>query len=99
MEAYTSLKEAIEDLKKQGYSEDFRLKNDCIECSKGVYRLFPDEFHIDKVLRFDIDSDPADQAILYAISSDKQNVRGLLVNSYGTYHDELADEMVEKLKY
>lgn len=95
MEGYSSLKEAIEDLKRQGYAEDFRLKNDCIECSKGVYRLFPNEFHIDKVFRFDVDSDPADQAILYAISSDTRNVKGLLVNSYGTYHDE----MVEKLKY
>ena len=58
----------------------------------------PHEFTIDKSFRFDVDEDPSDQAVLYAISSQVHNIKGLLVNGYGIYSDDVSNDMLDKLK-
>jgi hypothetical protein len=97
MESYETLTEAITALKTQGYTEDFNLKENCLECIAGRQQLFPQEFVIDKSFRFDVNEDPSDQSVLYAISSEKHSLRGLLVNGYGIYSDDVSNEMLEKL--
>ena len=96
---YNTLSEGINALRKEGYTEDFNLKQDCIECRKGKFRIFQHEFKIDKVYRYEGDSNPDDEAILYAISSDKYNLKGILVNAYGIYSEDITDEMLSKLKW
>lgn len=98
MESFDTLVEAIEELKKQGYTEDFNLKQNCIECQNGDYKIFHNEFEIDKFFRFEGDSNPDDSSILYAISSEKYKLKGILVNAYGIYSDDMTDEMLAKLK-
>ncbi len=98
MESYETLSEAINSLKQQGYTEDFNLQQSCIECRNGEYQIFHDEFHIDKTFRFEDNTDPADQSILYAISSEKYHLKGVLVNGYGIYSDSITNEMADKLK-
>jgi hypothetical protein len=98
MENYETLTEALAALKKQGYTEDFNLKQDCIECREGALKFFHNEFHIDKIFRFEDNTDPAEESILYAISSNKHDIKGVLVNGYGIYSDTLTDEMTNKLK-
>ncbi|MBS1635334.1 MAG: phosphoribosylpyrophosphate synthetase [Bacteroidetes bacterium] len=98
METYNTLSEAIQALKKQGYSLDFNLKETCLECSEGKHKLTHEDFVVDKFFRFDTDEDPADQSILYAISSVKHDVKGLLVNGFGRFSDPVANELLEKLK-
>jgi hypothetical protein len=97
MESYETLSEAISSLKQQGYTEDFNLKENCLECIAGMQELLPQEFNIDKSFRFDVDEDPSDQAMLYAISSTVYNIKGLLVNGYGIYSDDVSNEMLQKL--
>lgn len=98
MESYNSLIEAINGLKAQGYTEDFNLKENCIHCSNGKYQLAPDEFKVDKFFRFEGNSDPEDQSVIYAISSDTHHVKGVLVNGYGINSEPMANEIMEKLK-
>ena len=95
---YDTLSEAIAELRKEGYTEDFNLEHDCLICSDGTLKIFKDDFVVDKFYRFEGDSDPADEAILYAISSHKNNMKGILVNGYGISAEPIASEMVEKLK-
>ena len=98
MEAYDTMVEAINALRNQNYVEDFNLKQNCLECRNGEFKVFANEFEIDKFFRFEGDSNPDDSSILYAISSDKHGLKGLLVNAYGVYSEEITDEMLEKLK-
>lgn len=98
MESYDTLSEAINALRIQGYTEDFNLKKNCLECLNGGHEIGPGDFKIDKFFRFDVDENPSDQAMLYAISSEKLEKRGVLVAGYGLYSDELSNEMLEKLK-
>ena len=98
MSPYSTLSETINILRKEGYNEDFNLQQDCLECHNGEYQLLEDEFKVDKFFRFEGDSNPSDSAILYAISSDSKNLKGLLVNGYGIYSEPFADKMVKKLE-
>lgn len=86
------------ELRKQGYVEDFNLLEQCLVCRAGEYKVFADEFEVDKLYRFEGPSDPADAAILYAISSAKHGLKGVLVNGYGISSNEVADEMMQKLQ-
>src|ERR1700744_3098530 len=98
MESYETVTEAITALRKQGYTEDFNLMENCLECSAGSKKILHDEFKIDKFFRFEGNTDPDDESILYAISSDKHHMKGILVNGYGTSSEGMADELLEKLK-
>ena len=98
MENYETLSEAITALRQQGYTADFNLQENCLECIAGRQELLPHEFTIDKSFRFDVDENPSDQAMLYAISSEIHHMKGLLVNGYGIYSDEMSNDMLEKLK-
>ncbi len=98
MENYETLSEAINALRQQGYTVDFNLKQNCIVCKDSVHKFAHNEFHIDKSFRFDVNEDPADQSVLYAISSEDQKVKGVLVNGYGVYSEALTNEMLDKLK-
>ncbi len=88
----------LKDLKAKGYTEDFNLKVDCIDCRGGQLRITPSDFQIDEHFRFEGASDPSDGAIVYAISSEKHKLKGVLVNAYGVYSDPMTDEMLAKLK-
>lgn len=98
MNTYNTLSEAVNDLTKKGYTLNFNLKQDCIECAEQPLSLQPEEFEIDDVYRFEGQNDPGDSNILYAISSHNHQVKGLLVNAYGAYSDSFSAKMVEKLK-
>lgn len=93
-----TITETVNKLRKQGYTEDFNLQQNCIECRNGHYRIFHDEFKVDKFYRFEGMSDPADSSIIYAISSDKYKLKGILINAYGIYSEPIVDEMLDKLK-
>jgi hypothetical protein len=97
MTKYSNLIEAVNGLKVEGYTEDFNLQQNCLECRNAEFKIFHDEFVIDKYFRFDNDSDPSDQSIIYAISSSKYNLKGTLINSYGIYSETVTSEMLDKL--
>lgn len=76
---------------------DFNIQEECVVCQKVNLSLSPDEFEIDKVYRFEGESNPDDEAIVYAISATNHDVKGVLVNSYGIYADPVASKLVKKL--
>jgi hypothetical protein len=97
-ESYGTLSETINGLKKEGYDLDFNIQKDRIICHRTGTSLSPEEFEIDKVYRFEGESNPDDSSILYAISSPKFGAKGTLVNAYGIYEDEASSALVEKLR-
>lgn len=100
-----TLVNTLNQLKAEGYTEDFNLLQDGIECN-GIEckrlnkKWLTHEFEIDKIFRFEGMTDPDDQSILYAISDTTDNtIKGTLVDGYGPNSDPLTQEMVQKLKY
>ena len=93
-----TLSQTMNYLRKEGYTEDFNLQQNCLECRTANLKVFPGDFKIDRYYRFEGESNPSDQSILYAISSDKHQLKGVLVNGYGIYSESLTDEMLEELE-
>ena len=98
MNSYSTLSETMEELRKQGYTEDFNLQQNCLECRNGQFKVFAEDFKVDHYFRFEGDSNPSDSSILYAISSDRLGLKGVLVNAYGIYSEPVTDELMEKLQ-
>ena len=92
-----SLTDAIKKYSDLGYTENLIPKIDHLEARSGELKFYPDDLVVDKVVRFENTSDPDDQSILYVISFPKSGHKGLYVDSYGTYHDELSHKMIETL--
>lgn len=97
MNQYDTVSQAVDDLKVRGYSTDFNLAADGLKCSQMPGPLKASEFEITEVYRFEGDSDPADEAVVYAIES-QHGLKGVLVNGYGASSNALSDDMVKKLK-
>lgn len=96
-QSFGTLSETINGLIKLGYTHDFNIKDECIVCHRANITLSPDDFQIDHVYRFEGDSDPEYQSILYAVSSTKFDVKGTLVNGYGISSEEATTKLIEKL--
>ena len=97
MKTFDTLSEAITELKKQGYDNDFNLHPEWIECPPLKLRLAPEEFHVDSVHRFEGMTNPDDSSVLYAIAS-PSGIRGLLVDAYGAYSESVSPTMIARLK-
>lgn len=98
MKGYTTLSDATTDLKKRGYNVDLNLQPECVNCPSRNLQLYPEDFTIDEFYRFEGMSNPPDNSIVYAISSDA-GVKGVQVDAYGIYAENLTDAMITKLRY
>lgn len=96
MYTYDTVSQAVNGLKERGYVTDFNIEYDCIVCREIPLRLKPDEFEISEVYRYEGLSDPADEAVVYAIES-RHGQKGVLVNGFGISADVVSDELVSKL--
>lgn len=94
MYVYDTVTEAVQGLKERGYDLDFNLKENCIVCKEGKFH--PEDFEIVEVYRFEGNSDPADEAVVYGIESNKGD-KGVLVSGYGLYADQLSSDLAKKL--
>ncbi len=97
-ESFGTLSETINGLINVGYIHDFNIEEECLVCHETKMTLSPDEFQIDKVYRFEGESNPDDQSILYAISAPKFALKGTLVNGYGISSDEKTSKLIERLE-
>ena len=95
--SYDTLSQAVNDLQARGYTDDLTLHDECVICNGSNTALHPDDFTIDEFHRFEGESNPSDESIVYAISSAKHNVRGVLVNAFGPGASSLNQAMVAKL--
>ena len=94
MIAYDTVSEAINGLKKRGFELDFNLKENCLVCHGDKFNA--DDFEIVEVYRFEGNSDPSDEAVVYAIQS-ITGMKGVLVNGYGISADSMSSDMAKKL--
>ena len=92
---YASVLEAINQLRAQGFVIDFNLDENCLVCGLDKYEI--DDLEIVDIYRYEGDSDPSEEAAVYAIES-KHGVKGILVTGYGTSTDSKSMEVLSKLK-
>jgi len=94
MEYYSDLVDALKGLKARGYTLDFNLKKDRIVTADK--HCLPHEFEVDEYHRFEGMSNPDDNSIIYAITTDDGR-KGTLIAAYGVYDDDASKALIEKL--
>ncbi|MBK7870017.1 MAG: phosphoribosylpyrophosphate synthetase [Saprospiraceae bacterium] len=94
MYSYDTLSQALNDLQKRGFTEDFNLLENCLSCKGNAYH--PAQFNVLEVYRFEGMTNPDDSSVLYAIETE-DGLKGTLVDAYGVYADSLSPEILEKL--
>ena len=70
-------------LMKEGFTENFVMTEKGLEAPSNQKVYIPDEVKISSFYRFEGESDPADNSILYAIETN-DGVKGMLIDSYGS---------------
>lgn len=98
MKTYDTLIDAITDLRKRGYERDYNLLEEVNKTKPwGETRLL-NNFVVNEVHRFEGDSNPDDNMVLFALHSRQQPTeKGLLVAAYGPYVETSAVAFIQQL--
>lgn len=97
MESYDTVVDALAGLKAKGYSINFNIAFDKLICSENKTFLNPNEFEIVEVHRFEGNTNPADEDVVYAVESINGSIRGVITSAFGVYADAASTEMIRKL--
>ena len=86
---YTTVLEALDDLKEKGFTHDFNLHAEDIKTN-------PKEFNVAHVYRYEGDSDPDEESVVYGINSNSGK-KGVFVSGFSANSDNEAAHILEKL--
>jgi hypothetical protein len=99
MENYDTVTGALNALKAKGYTLDLNIAFDNIHCREEGICLNAGEFEIREVYRFEGETSPDDEDIVYAIESKDGTIKGTMTSAYGMYADGISPEMMKKLAF
>lgn len=86
---YETFSEAINDLLDRGYSTNFSLHESQSKFERHEHsaRLPPHGFIVDEVHHFEGNDESEDEMIVFAISSRKYGVKGIVFNAFANYNE------------
>jgi hypothetical protein len=97
MFTYDTVVQALEGLKQRGFTLDFNIAFNKLQCSRNEVCLNPAEFEVVETYRFEGDTNPSDEDIVYAIAAKDGGHKGVLSSAYGMYADSISAELQQKL--
>ena len=97
MYTYDTVVDALNDLRKRGYTIDFNIAFDKIICSENKHSLDPSDFEITEMHRFEGDTDPGDENVVYAVESKNRQLKGVITSAFGMYAEGASTDMLKKL--
>jgi hypothetical protein len=86
---YATVAEALEELNKNGFTHDFNLQDENIKKN-------PHNYEIEHVYRYDGDTDPDEEAVVYGISSNSGE-KGVFVSGFSANSESEAADVLAKL--
>jgi hypothetical protein len=94
---YTNMLDAIEDLKKRGFTANFEFLNQEFQDVDNGRTFKADELTILEHYRFEGASDPDDMSVVYAIASNDR-AKGIVADAFGLYANPDLGRFLEKVK-
>ena len=94
---YTTLSEAVQHLKKRGFTQDFFVNDQGKSIEANDIRFQPSEVKLVEFHRFEGTSDPADMSIVYALET-TSGVKGTVVDSFGADGTETISAFMNKVE-
>jgi hypothetical protein len=92
---YDTVSNAISELRGRGFDLDFVIQDDYLHYLDRYTAII--DFRIVDIYRYEGDSDPSDEAVVYALES-TNGLKGVLVTGYGISADNLSPEMIKMLE-
>lgn len=92
-----TLTSCINKAMKDGYTDNFKVDGKRLVSSQkeAVYR--PEQVKIVNFYRFEGQSDPSDNAIMYLIETTDET-KGILIDAYGAYADDAVNKFVGEVE-
>ncbi len=82
---------------KNGYTDNFKVTKQGLISSAKEKAYAPVDVKIIDFFRFEGQSDPADNAIMYVIET-TDGAKGTLIDAYGTYADETINKFMSEVE-
>jgi hypothetical protein len=82
-----TLTSCVNKVTKDGYTDNFKVTKEGLYSSSKEKHFKPEEVQVINFYRFEGQSDPADNAIMYVIETN-DGQKGILIDAYGPYSDE-----------
>lgn len=92
-----SLSSCINRMKEEGFQEDFQITGKGLATFNEKEYYKPDDVRIVNFYRFEGESDPADNSILYVIET-HDGKKGTLVDAYGPYSDPRVEKFIVQVQ-
>lgn len=86
---YSTVIEALEELNKKGFTNDFNLQDEAIKRN-------PHNYEIEHVYRYEGDTDPGEEAVVYGIVSNSGE-KGVFVSGFSANSESEAAAVLAKL--
>jgi len=90
--SFDTITEALNWLANMGFTHDFNIKP--LDRQQSISAA---DFSIAYIFRFEGDTDPGDENILFALQSNKHALKGVLLSAFGVYADSFSSEIIKKL--
>ncbi|MCW3112553.1 MAG: hypothetical protein JWR18_949 [Segetibacter sp.] len=81
----------------KGYDDDFKISDKGLKSLKTEKIYPPEEINVVNFFRFEGQSDPNDNTILYQIET-TDGLKGTLVDAYGPYADRKLSEFIQQVE-
>lgn len=75
------MKNILESLHNEGYTEDFSLQDDCLYCSANEIRLTTDQFVVEKEIHIPAQNSTAKPQKISAFTAASLNIKGYFIHS------------------
>jgi hypothetical protein len=95
--AMNTLTERVNKMTQNGYTDNMKVTKDGLYSTEKDKTYAPNEITIIYFFRFEGQSDPADNAILYVIETE-DGCKGMLIDSYGAYSDEHINKFIRDVE-
>ena len=92
-----TLSAVITKLTQKGYDVQFKVTDEGLLSLSSNKVYTPEHVKICHFYRFEGESNPSDNSILYAIET-REGEKGTLVDGYGATSDELIDHFIKQVK-
>jgi len=92
-----NLHETVNRLTKSGYTDDFKAEPNGLRSRDTGKLISPETLVIEETIRFEGETNPDDEAIVFALSDPKTGIKGTYTVAYGPSMESADIDMVSHL--
>ena len=92
-----TLTSCVNKVTKDGYTDNFKVTKEGLYSSIKEKHFKPEEVQVINFYRFEGQSDPDDNAILYVIETN-DGIKGTLIDAYGVYNDAKLSQFMKDVE-